>query len=208
MILGIESASGDLSVAVAAPDGSLLAVDGWTVGPRQAHELLPRLLAALERAGGTLESVTAIGVGLGPGSFTGLRVGMSVAKGLAFALACPLVGVRSLDAWLDAEPDANGAASRAGARDAYLLIRGEAEPRVVDREQLAAAVGRLLVPTELAAAFGLTNTVAPLHAAAAVAVAAAGQLRADPAGADLDRLEPVYVRAPRGIGPLAGGGAG
>lgn len=205
MILALESASTDLSVAVADADGSVLAVDGWSVGPRQAHELLPRLQDLLARAGGGLDAVSGIGVGLGPGSFTGLRVGMSVAKGLAFALGRPLAGVPSLAAWLESEPEAVAAVSRAGAREAYLLIRGEDAPRVVDREQLAATRGRSVAPAELAAAFELDDTVQPLRAAAAVAVAAARQLTADPAGADLDRLEPVYIRAPRGIGPSAVG---
>lgn len=205
MILAVESASTDLSVAVGNADGSLLAQDGWSVGPRQAHELLPRLQDLLQRVGGSLDDVTGIGVGLGPGSFTGLRVGMSVAKGLAFALGRPLAGVPSLAAWLESEPEASAAVSRAGAREAYLLIRGEDEPRVVDREQLAAARGVLVAPAELAEAFGLADTVQPLSAAASVALAAARLLSADPAGADLDRLEPVYIRAPRGIGPAAAG---
>ena len=205
MILALESASTDLSVAVADANGSVLALDGWSVGPRQAHELLPRLQDLLARAGGGLDAVSGIGVGLGPGSFTGLRVGMSVAKGLAFALGRPLAGVPSLAAWLESEPEAVAAVSRAGAREAYLLIRGEDAPRVVDREQLAATRGRSVAPAELAAAFELDDTVQPLRAAAAVAVAAARQLTADPAGADLDRLEPVYIRAPRGIGPSAVG---
>lgn len=205
MILALESASTDLSVAVADANGSVLALDGWSVGPRQAHELLPRLQDLLARAGGGLDAVSGIGVGLGPGSFTGLRVGMSVAKGLAFALGRPLAGVPSLAAWLESEPEAVAAVSRAGAREGYLLIRGEDAPRVVDREQLAATRGRSVAPAELAAAFELDDTVQPLRAAAAVAVAAARQLTADPAGADLDRLEPVYIRAPRGIGPSAVG---
>lgn len=204
MILAIESASSDLSVAVVDAEGNALARDGWTVGHRQAHELLPRLLGALKGAGGSLGAVTGIGVGLGPGSFTGLRVGMSVAKGLAFALGRPLVGVPSLIAWLEAEPEAMGAASRAGARDAYLLIRGEEVPRIVDREQLVATAGRLVAASELAGAFGLTTSVPPLRAAVELGRVAARQLRADPDGADLDRLEPVYLRGPRGIGPAAG----
>ena len=200
MILAIDSASTDLSVAVADPDGSPLVVDGWSVAQRQAHELLPRLLEALQRAGSGLHDVTGIGVGTGPGSFTGLRVGMSVAKGLAFALDRPMVGVPSLVAWLASEPDALGAASRAGAREAYLLVRGEPEPRVVDRDQLAATERNLVAPGELAEAFELEASVQPLRAAAAVAAAASAQLRSNPGGDDLDRLEPVYVRAPRGIG--------
>ena len=205
MILAVESASTDLSVAVGNADGSLLALDGWSVGPRQAHELLPRMQDLLQRVGGSLDMVTGIGVGLGPGSFTGLRVGMSLAKGLAFALGRPVAGVPSLAAWLESEPEASAAASRAGAREAYLLIRGEDEPRVVDREQLAATRGRLVAPAELGEAFGLADPIQPLRAAAAVSAAAARLLSADPAGADLDRLEPVYIRAPRGIGPAAAG---
>ena len=204
MILGIEAASTDLSVAVVDRDGSVLHSDGWSVAPRRSHELLRRLQEALERAGGNLDEVTGIGVGLGPGSFTGLRVGLSVAKGLAFALDCPIVGVPSLSAWLASEPDAHAAASRAGANEAYLLMRGDDEPRVVDRAQLQAASGRLVTPTELAEAFGLTDTLPPLRAATAVASMAAHQLTNDSAGADLDRLEPIYVRAPRGVGQSAG----
>jgi tRNA threonylcarbamoyladenosine biosynthesis protein TsaB len=205
MIVAIESASTDPSVAVAGPDGTILQADGWSSGQRQAHELLPRLLAALALAGSSLRDVSAIGVGTGPGSFTGLRVGMSVAKGLAFVLVRPIVGVPSLAAWLAAEPEADAAVARAGARDAYLLLRGEAAPRIVDRDELAAAPGRLVAPAELVEAFGLANAVAPHRAAVAVAAAVIAQLNVDPAGDDLDRLEPVYLRAPRGIGPVRTG---
>ena len=206
MILAIESASTDLSVAVAGDDGTPLVLDGWSVGPRQAHELLPRLMAALERAGGGMQDVTALAIGTGPGSFTGLRVGMSVAKGLAFALGRPIAGVPSLECWLVSEAAALAAASRAGAREAYLLIRGEDAPRIVDRDELAATSGPLVIPAELADAFGVAASVQPLRSAAAVAAAASVQLRSSPAGADLDRLEPLYVRSPRGIGPAAAGG--
>jgi tRNA threonylcarbamoyladenosine biosynthesis protein TsaB len=204
MILAMESASTDPSVAVAEDDGTILRSDAWSAGPRQAHELLPRLLAALERAGGSLADVTAIGIGTGPGSFTGLRVGMSVAKGLAFALKRPLVGVPSLAAWLSAEPGADAAVARAGARDAYLLLRGEAVARIVDRDQLAAARGRLVAPAEVVAAFELGDAIGPMRAASAVAAEVAARLNADPAGDDLDRLEPAYLRAPRGIGHVRG----
>jgi tRNA threonylcarbamoyladenosine biosynthesis protein TsaB len=201
MIVAIESASTDPSVAVAQRDGTVLRIDGWSARQHQAHELLPRLLEALELAGGSLGEVTAIGIGTGPGSFTGLRVGMSVAKGLAFALGRPIVGVPSLAAWLAAEAEVDGAAARAGARDSYLLLRGEGVPRIVDRDELAAAHGRLVAPAELVEAFGLNNAIPPTRGASAVAAEAAVRLITDPAGDDLDRLEPVYLRAPRGIGP-------
>jgi tRNA threonylcarbamoyl adenosine modification protein YeaZ len=200
VILAIEAASTDPSVAVAAPDGALLGLDGWSSTPRQAHELLPRLMALLVGSGGSVTRITAIAVGTGPGSFTGLRVAMSLAKGLAFALGVPIVGVPSLEAWLAAEPAAVGAASRAGAREAYLLARDAAEPRIVDREDLPRH-GRLVAPVELAAAFELEDSLSPVRAAGSVAAAAARRLRAKPGGDDLERLEPGYLRLPRGVPP-------
>ena len=198
MILAIEAASTDPSVAVAAPDGTLLGLDGWSATPRQAHELLPRLMALLAGAGGGMTQVTGLGVGIGPGSFTGLRVAMSIAKGLAFGLGVPLAGVPSLEAWLAAEPEAAAAVARAGARDAYVLVRDATEPLIVDRDRLPRDL-RLVAPAELAEAFALDNVIGPARAAGAVAQAAARRLRDDPDGDDLERLEPRYLRLPRGV---------
>jgi len=205
MIIAVESASTDLSVAIGAEDGELLAVDGWRSPGRGAHELLPHLLALLARAGYRLDQATAFAVGSGPGSFTGLRVGMSLAKGLALALRRPIVAVPSLEAWLAADPNAMAAVARAGAREAYLLMRGETAPRIVDRDELPseAGVAAVVAPGELAEAFGLTGATAPTRAAAAVAAIAAARLGADPRGDDLARLEPAYLRPPRGRGQLA-----
>ena len=208
MIIALETASTDMSVALARADGTLIASSTWTGDRRQGHETLPRLLDLLRANDAELADANALAVGIGPGSFTGLRVGMSLAKGLALALSRPLVGVPSLEAWLDAEPDARAALSRAGARDAYLLLRGEAEVRIVDRDLLFAEARDvpLVAPGELAAAFGLVDVVPPRGAAADVAARAAERLRGNPAGDDLDRLEPAYLRAPRGLGQLTSGG--
>lgn len=206
MIVGIDSASMDLSLAVVSPDGTLLGEDGWSSDRRQGHELLPRLLALLADAGVSLDGLTGIGVGIGPGSFTGLRVGMSIGKGLALALGLPIVGVPSLSAWLASEPDAGAALARAGARDGYLLMRGEDAPRIVDREELATRLGSVTVvaPGELAAAFGLDpgRTRPPLGAAHPIALEAARRLASGRPADDLARLEPAYLRAPRGIGQV------
>jgi tRNA threonylcarbamoyl adenosine modification protein YeaZ len=200
MIIAIESASSDPSLALAAPDGTAFATDGWEGEGRQASELLPRLLVLLARSGRELREATALAVGVGPGSFTGLRVSMSLTKGMALALRIPLVGVPSLAAWLDAEPEAAAAIARAGAQDAYLLTRGSVEPQIVAAGELARLVGDSLAvaPTELGGAFGLSQAVAPRGAAAAIARTAALRLRSDPHGDDLATLEPWYLRAPRG----------
>jgi tRNA threonylcarbamoyladenosine biosynthesis protein TsaB len=206
VILAIESASTDVSIAVAEPDGTLRRLDGWSAGQRQSHELLPRLTSLLAADGTAFAAVTALAVGLGPGSFTGLRVGMSVAKGLAVAMERPIVGVPSLPAWLESEPDARSAVARAGAREAYLLRRAETTPEIVDRDTLRTLTGPVVAPAELVDAFGLADAVQPLRAAAAVARQAAQRLRADPSGDDLARLEPAYLRGPRGVAQATGGG--
>lgn len=195
MIVAIDAASSDLSLALAAPDGSPVADDAWTSAQRQSAELLPRLLELLAGQGGDLRAVSAVAVGTGPGSFTGLRVAMALAKGLCVALDRPIHGIPSLAAWLEAQPDAVAAVARAGAREAYLLVRGSADPVIVVAGDLAARLGgqRIVAPVELATAFGLAGATRP-HGAPAIARAAAER-----PGDDLATLEPVYLRAPRGV---------
>lgn len=197
MIIAIDGASTDLSLAVAEPGGTLLGEDAWSSAQRQSAELLPHLLALLARLERPLADTTVVAVGTGPGSFTGLRVAMALAKGVAVGLRIPIVGVPSLEAWLDADPDAVAAVARAGSREAYLLVRGEAEPRIVDREAVPVAAP-VVAAAEVATAFGLPDARRP-RGAFAIAPRAAARLSADPAGDDLRTLEPIYLRAPRGV---------
>jgi tRNA threonylcarbamoyladenosine biosynthesis protein TsaB len=200
VILAIDGASTDLSIALADRDGTLRAEDAWTSAQRQSAELLPRALAMLQSNGLAIADVSALAVGTGPGSFTGLRVAMALAKGLAFGLDRPIVGVPSLVAWLAQEPEAVAAVARAGAREAYVLPRDAEQPMMAERDGLASRLaGRPIVaPGELATAFDLTDARRPA-AAAAMAVMAARRLAADPRGDDLGHLEPIYLRAPRGL---------
>ena len=65
--------------------------------PRMARHSRRRWPRSLDRAGITLKDLHGIAVGIGPGSFTGLRVGLAYAKGLVFALECALIGISSFD---------------------------------------------------------------------------------------------------------------
>lgn len=204
MIVAIESASTDPSVALAEADGLLIGDDGWSSGIGQGRDLLPRLLALLERHHRRLEEATAVAVGIGPGSFTGLRVGMSMAKGLAVGTGARIVGIPSLAAWLAAEPEARAALARAGAREAFVLVRDAPKQVIVTADDLPAGIltEPVSAPAELAAAFGLAGALPPLRAAAAISRLASVRLAANPEGDDVATLEPAYLRLPRGLDRL------
>jgi tRNA threonylcarbamoyladenosine biosynthesis protein TsaB len=100
LIVGFDTATDDVAVAITrggeALDERLLAAAG-DGRPRHAGTLLPALESVVEGAGGW-ELVGLIGVGIGPGSFTGLRIGLATARALAQALGKPVVPVGTLAA--------------------------------------------------------------------------------------------------------------
>ena len=96
MLLAIDTATRIASLAL--HDGAQVRYEAtWEAGRRHTVQLAPRLLAALADLGAGPEDLTGVAVTTGPGSFTGLRVGMALAKGLAMARGLPLVGVPTLD---------------------------------------------------------------------------------------------------------------
>lgn len=96
-ILGIESSSLVASVAVVTDD---VMTAEYTVNFKKTHSqtLLPMIDEVVNMLGIELDSVDAIAVSGGPGSFTGLRIGSATAKGLGFAMKKPLVQVPTVDA--------------------------------------------------------------------------------------------------------------
>jgi len=95
-----------LAVDTSTSLGNIALVDGPVVRAELAlnvtathnQRLLPGIHRLLTDVGWALEALDGLAIGLGPGSFTGLRIGMSVMKGLAFATGKPLAGVPTLDA--------------------------------------------------------------------------------------------------------------
>src|SRR3954469_8539089 len=85
MILALDTSTDWCSVALYDPTGSVRAEQTWYAHRDQTAQLLPTVQFMLERAGLTLAEVRSLAVALGPGSFTGLRVGLATAKGLAYA---------------------------------------------------------------------------------------------------------------------------
>jgi len=97
MLVAIDTSTDNASLALA-QDGRILAELTWCCGQNHSVELLPQLVHLLNQAKSGLQSVSGIIVAKGPGSFNGLRVGVSTAKGLAFSLGIPIVGISTLEA--------------------------------------------------------------------------------------------------------------
>jgi tRNA threonylcarbamoyladenosine biosynthesis protein TsaB len=96
--LGIETATSIASVAIVGAD-HVLAAQSLPQGGSHARTVLPLIESTLASAGMGLRDLDLIAVSIGPGSFTGLRIGLSVAKGLAMATGLPVVGVPTLEAY-------------------------------------------------------------------------------------------------------------
>ncbi|MCZ2115406.1 MAG: tRNA (adenosine(37)-N6)-threonylcarbamoyltransferase complex dimerization subunit type 1 TsaB [Anaerolineae bacterium] len=96
MILAIDTATDWVGLALH-DGGSVLAEFGWRNHRTQTIELAPAVAQLWERAGVTPDNLSAIAVAVGPGSYTGLRVGLAVAKGIALGQNLPLIGVPTLD---------------------------------------------------------------------------------------------------------------
>lgn len=93
------------SIGLALYDGSqVLGETSWISHDHHTVELAPAVAQLLERCAVSSAELGSVGVALGPGSFTGLRIGLALAKGLALAQNLSLVGVASLDILAAAQP--------------------------------------------------------------------------------------------------------
>ena len=95
LLLAIDTSTEQVGLALY--DGAWLSELSWRAGRNQTASLLGQIDHLLRLNQLEVRQIKAIGVTLGPGSFNGLRVGMSVAKGLSYGLGLPLVGVVTLD---------------------------------------------------------------------------------------------------------------
>lgn len=220
-----------LAVSTSSPRGSVAVIRGDRVlssvtyegGTEHAERLFAAIDAAMTEAGVTRGDLGAVACDVGPGSFTGVRVGLAACQGIAVGLSIPAVGVGSLEAMAFAARESEGGAAVLAVLDAR---KGEVfaaihdrdgvavwGPRHLPREEVAAlaaaraehapaavVVGEVLaeMPGDVAAVVGAPIRARALDLPDAVAIgrAAAIRLGDGPAAFDPALLEPVYVRAP------------
>ena len=122
---------------------SALVDDGEVLGERvsRAQTLLEDVDALLRQGGAGPRSVDALAVGIGPGSFTGVRVGLATARGLSLALGVPVAGVSTLNALAAGAPGATPVID-ARRREVFVL---QGEPRVLAPAELELPRGTLCV---------------------------------------------------------------
>lgn len=212
MILGIDTSIGT-AVAVVDADGTTLSsvVSSDTRG--HAEVIGDLLRRALADAGATPADITAVAAGMGPGPFTGLRVGIASARAFALGRGVPVVAVASHDAAALARIEASdgSAAPAEGERFAVVTDARRRELalsvyRVVDGAPVR-VVDPYLVPrvsTEPVEPFGLAASELPeTDAVSAEALARLAAARLRGGTADTAASEPLYLRAPDVTPPAA-----
>src|SRR3954469_24923868 len=95
MLLAVDTSTTRAGIALY--DGEVLAEYVWQAGRDHGRHLMPAIQETMARLGKTPADLTGTAVARGPGSFTGLRVGLAVAQGLAVALGIPVYGIGSLE---------------------------------------------------------------------------------------------------------------
>lgn len=221
VLLSIDTAS-DIAGVAFHRDGVLLAETTWYSYQAHSRDLLPVIDWQLNRLGLDKAEIGAVAVCLGPGSYAGLRVGLSTAKTLAYALGVPIVGVGRLAA------DALEPCLTSGSRTMALQAAGRAElawatyepsngslvetkgPGLASREAILAALrpGDLVVGDDAVFTGGFDleiearqARVARPPAARALSISRLAIERLARGEVDnADSLVPLYLRAPA-IGP-------
>ncbi|BDW84294.1 tRNA N6-adenosine(37)-N6-threonylcarbamoyltransferase complex dimerization subunit TsaB [Roseicyclus marinus] len=190
--------------------GERILASAWEpMGKGQAERLMPLVAEVVAEGGVALSDLDAIGVGIGPGNFTGIRISVSAARGLALALGRPAVGVSLLEAlaWGAREPVL--AAIDARRDHVYLQRFGEdcgRGPELVSLGECSGLAAPGLTVTgdradEIAARLGANLRQAPDNPAPAIARITATRFDA----ADLPRPAPLYLR-PADAAPARDGG--
>ena len=220
MLLAIDTSTRSASVSLA-ENGRVVASRSWWSVVNHSSELMPAVAQVLESRAVAPRSLDAVAVALGPGGFSALRTGLSVAKGMAMAARIPIIGVGSLD--LEAHPFRNSETAICALLEAgrgevssALISPGPArsrlrEDRITAPEVLLDEIEALEEERILFCGEGLTPWTGTVRArlagramlcqvpasARAEALAALAFDRLEEGETDqLDSLQPTYLRMP------------
>jgi tRNA threonylcarbamoyl adenosine modification protein YeaZ len=213
-ILALDTATSRVVLGLSSPSGEPLGLSWWPAGYRHGEQLLPSIARLLGENNVRRSRLDGIVVGTGPGAFTGLRVGIATAKGLAHGLGLPIVGIATSEALIAAA----AAAERVPETQIVLLLPAGPNDRVVARRGMPAR----LLPGGEEPSLEATDVVVAVDLegrAPADAVQRGERAREDlgrellrlgaarlSAGDhdDLAGLVPEYVTLPRGVAVASG----
>lgn len=205
MILAVDTATTCIVVALGSPEGLVDVVTTWTAGYRHGETLLPTIERVLGERNVPRTNLVGIVVGTGPGAFTGLRVGIATAKGLAHGLGLPIVGISTAEALLAGARDDDAVPVLllpAGPSDRILvrpggrpeLLRGGSEPDLAPGESLVAVDLDGRAPTD-----AVERGERARDRLGSVLVRLGAERLRTGAADDLAELVPEYVTLPRGV---------
>ena len=107
MILALDTSTRNIGIAIY--DGvQVFSENIWTSHNFHTVELAPAVVVTLSRAGIEIQNIKLLAVATGPGSYTGLRIGMALAKGIALARHLPIIGIPTLDIVAESQPVSPG----------------------------------------------------------------------------------------------------
>ena len=222
--LAIDTATRHPTLALFDGNGMLGGVRQWTTQHRHGEELLQKLDELLQAANAKPTDLDALVVGLGPGSFTGLRIGLATAKTIAYSLKAPVVGVSTTEALALAAPEGDSrevdyaVTLPAGAKDRYVhrvavangtVLRSD-EPQLVVPgpafDEICATAAVVAIDLDGAEDLG-DDAIARGDVALrglGFALATLGTKALDEGrNDDVERLVPAFVALPRGLAKAA-----
>ncbi|MEM6650070.1 MAG: tRNA (adenosine(37)-N6)-threonylcarbamoyltransferase complex dimerization subunit type 1 TsaB [Pseudomonadota bacterium] len=197
VLLAIDTCLSACSAGLLLPGGETRAIS-LNIGTGHAEHLAPMVSTLLQDHHLRSEAVTKLAVTVGPGSFMGVRVGLSFGKGFAFARKLPTVGVTSLQAlWLSAPPGATGYAlidARRGQIYGQAFGKGaDHGPFLLGEDEVREKVGDLEGQTLIGSGVSLLNKERESDGPLVPDMALMAQFAKDHAPTD---LRPLYLRPP------------
>jgi hypothetical protein len=211
VLLAVDTSGSRVVIATGSPAGVADGVSTWTAGYRHGETLLPSIGRFLGEQNIRRSRLAGVIVGTGPGAFTGLRVGMSTAKGIAHGLRIPLVGVSTAEALIAASGVERAVLLLpAGPSDRLVVRSGSApvplpaglDPDLADGERLVALDLEDRAPPDALergeAARGRLGHELIRLGAARLRELGDGERAGERAG-ELETLVPEYVTLPRGV---------